>query len=438
MIRSAYRTLIIIGFLLSTSVANAGIQPIDKIVAVVNEGIITQSQLDEGLAEAKDQIMRSNQQLPQQQALTKQVLDKLILDEIMVQFAERTGIIVDDQTLDLMVADIATRNNMSLSELRVALKDEGIDFKDFRERIKRQNTITQLQQRDVLREVDVSQAELNQFLKSAQGQSLQGYEYHLSHILVTLPDAPSPEDLDKAQKKALEIMKSIKDGADFSHMAFANSSGTNALSGGDLGWREFPQVPTIFADELLTLEPGQIAGPIRSASGFHILKLQGKRVSQAQKSSIEKTKVRHILIKPNALLSDAEAQMRLDDLLREINSGTDFSVLAKTHSEDLGSSNQGGELGWVTPDQLVPEFAEMMNKTKVGEISQPFKSSFGWHILEVLDRKKESNRDELIKLNAENMIRSRKVEEKLESWTRQMRDEAYVEVHLDGYQHDAS
>lgn len=438
MLQKATKYIFSLSLVCFCAFAQAIVQPLDKIVAVVNEGIITQSQLDSGLSEARDVITRSNQQPPSDEALSKQVLDKLILDEIMIQFAERTGIIIDDQTLDAMVTEVAANNNMSLSELRVALKEEGLEFKEFRERIKRQNTINQLQQRDVLREVDVSKAELDQFLKSSQGQNLQGYEYNLNHILIALPDAPSPEDLAKAQTRAKEIMKEIKQGADFSHLAFANSTGSDALSGGSLGWRPFAQVPTIFADDVAMLEVGNMAGPIRSSSGFHIIKLTDKRVNENQETSVDKTKVRHILVKPNALLTDSEARMRLEDLKREIKQGTEFSVLAKTHSEDLGSGNSGGDLGWVTPDQLVPDFAQAMNETKIGEISEPFKSSFGWHILEVLDRKKENNREELIKLNAENMIRARKIEEKLESWMRQMRDEAYVEVHIDGYQSDKS
>ncbi len=438
MLRRAALFSLCLGTFFTSAPSLASIVPIDRIVAVVNEGIITESQLNSEFSEVKTHLSRSQGQLPSDQDLKKQVLDKLVLDEVQVQLGERTGIIIDDQTLDTMISDVAERNNLTLTQLRETLEKDNIDFKQFREMLKRQNIINQLQQRDVVREVNVSKAELDQFLNSAQGQSMQGYEYQLSHILVALPEAPTPEDIQKAQLEADAILTKLQAGADFNQTALSKSNSSSALSGGDLGWKALPELPTIFADDAARLKVGEIAGPIRSASGFHLVKLKDKRLSEKQESSIDKTLVRHILIKPNALLTDSEAQMRLENLKHEIASGTDFSVLAKTHSEDLASSNQGGSLSWVTAEQLVPEFTEVMESAKIGEVSAPFKSPFGWHILEVLERKTESNLEEIIKLNAQNMIRSRKVDEKLENWMRQMRDEAFVEIHLDGYKHDQS
>lgn len=428
MLHRITKVFLLIAVLVS-GVSFAKIEPLDRIVAVVNDGIVTQKQLDMGFNEVKQQLARSDKALPSDAALKKQVLDKLILDEIQVQYAERTGIIIDDQSLDSMISSIAKQNNMSITEFRRALDAEGLDYKLFRDQIKRQHVISQLHQRDVVSEVKVSNTEVKQFLNSAEGQSLQGFEYKLSHILVSLPDTPTPQDIQNAKARAQDIMQKVEQGADFSQTAFSESSGANALSGGELGWRALPAVPTIFVDEVATMNKSDIRGPIRSPSGFHIVKLLDKRM-MTQENTIDKTRVRHILIKPNALLSDLEAQMRLEDIVRDIENGKDFGVLAKTYSEDLASGSQGGDLGWVTQDQLVEEFSTTMNETPIGKISKPFRSTFGWHILEVLDRKKENNLDEIIKLNAENMIRNRKVEERLENYLRQMRDEAYVKVNL--------
>lgn len=415
-----------------SSLASAKIQQLDKIIAVVNDGIITESQLDKETQMVQAQLQQSQQPLPSEQALRKQVLDKLILDELQVQFAQRTGIYIDDPTLDLIISDIAENNQMTVNQLRLAVEKEGVDFKEFRDNIKRQRIISELRQRDVLNEIEVSPKEVERFLNSPQSQSIQDYQYRLKHILISLPEAPSPEQIQKAKDKATTLLEKLHD-QDFSQVAMEQSGSANALSGGDLGWRSTPELPTIFADDVLSMDIGETRGPIRSPSGFHLIQLSDKKMAENAQAEVKKTKVRHILIKPNALLSDAEAQFKLEELTREIEHGKDFSILAKTYSEDLASSAQGGDLGWVTEEQFVPEFTEMMNNTEAGEISPPFKTPFGWHVLQVLDRKTEDNAQELVKQHAFSMIRGRKAEEKLENWLRQMRDEAYVVVKLKGY-----
>lgn len=425
------KTLVLGLVLILNTQAFAKIQQLDQIIAVVNDGLITESQLDRELEGIKQQLSQSQQALPSDEALRKQVLDKLILDELQVQYAQRTGIYLDDPTLDLLIADIAEQNKLSVNELRLAIEAEGLDFKEFRNNIKRQKLISDLRQRDVLNSIEVSPKEVDRFLSGPEGQSIQNFQYRLKHILISLPEAPSPEQIQKAQSKAETLLKQVKDGEDFSQLAIEKSGSQNALSGGDLGWRAAGELPTLFSEEVLQMQVGDVRGPIRSPSGFHLVQLADKKADQDQKAELKKTKVRHILIKPNALLSDAEAQFKLEELSREIENGKDFAIVAKTFSEDIASSAEGGSLGWVTEDQLVPEFTQIMQQTKVGERSEPFKSPFGWHILEVLDRKTEDNAEALMKQNAFAMIRNRKAEEKLENWLRQMRDEAYVNVFIE-------
>ncbi len=406
----------------------AKIETLDKIVAVVNEGVITEQQLQEQTDMIKAQITQAQGRLPSDQELRAQILEKLITDEVQIQFAQRTGIYVDDTTLDMMVASVAEQNAMSVSELRTALEAEGINYRQYRDTLKRQQIINSLHQRDVMSQIEVSSQEVDKFLNSPAGASLQNFEYKISHILVSLPESPTVDQIESAKNKADSVLKEIKAGADFAQMAVARSSGQHALSGGDLGYRGLGQLPTIFVDEVIHMDVDEVSTPIRSPSGFHLVKLVDKKQSETSISTIEKTKVRHILIKTNALLSDAEAKFKLEDFVRGIEQGTDFSVLAKTHSDDLGSSNAGGELGWVSGNELVREFKQVMDETEIGQISKPFKSSFGWHILEVQDRKVENNSEAVLRENALNMIRNRKAEEKLETWLRQLRDEAYVKV----------
>ena len=411
----------------------AKVQQLDQIIAIVNDGLITESQLEREIEGIRQQLAQTSQPMPSDEALTKQVLDKLVLDELQVQYAQRTGIYLDDPTLDLLIADIAEQNKLSVNELRLAVEAEGLDFKEFRNNIKRQKLISELRQRDVLNSIEVSPKEVDRFLDGPQGQAIHNYKYRLKHILVSLPEAPSPEQIQSAQSKAQNLLKQVNEGQDFSQLAIETSGSQNALSGGDLGWRAAGELPTLFSDDVTKMQVGDVRGPIRSPSGFHLIQLADKKAEDGPKAEISKTNVRHILIKPNALLSDAEAKFKLEELSRDIEHGKDFSILAKTFSEDLASSAQGGSLGWVTEEQLVPEFTQVMKDTQIGQVSEPFQSPFGWHILEVVDRKTEDNAEALLKQNAFSMIRNRKAEEKMENWLRQLRDEAYVNVLVEDY-----
>lgn len=408
----------------------ASLTSLDKVVAIVNDGAITQSQLETATKIVTQEMMQANVPLPDNADLQRQVLEKLILEEIQIQYAYRTGLVFDDARLDELMSNIAQQNQMTLDNFRQAITEQGIDYKQFREQVKRNFIISQLQQRDVMQDVRVTPQELNYFLNTSEGQSHLGLEYNLNHILIELPESPSPEDVQQAKQHAMDVVKQLREGANFKNIALKEGRGQHALSGGDLGWRKIPEMPTLFVNVVPGLELNEISDPIRSPSGFHIIQLSDKRSAESNRQYIEQSLVRHVLIKTNAMLSDDGARTKLEYLRKEIESGEDFSEIAKTYSEDLASAKQGGSIGWVTGDALVPEFKSEIDKLSPNQISQPFKSPFGWHIAQVLDRKTEENTEVQQRLRAEEMIRARKIEEKLESWQRQLRDESYVQIRL--------
>ncbi len=365
--------------------------------------------------------------LPDDKDIKKQVLEHLITTQAQMQMAKRTGIQIDDNMLDNAIEKIAKDNQMTVTGMREALAMQGMEFSTYRDNIRQQIMISQLQQRDILPDMQVSEQEVNQFLQSPNGLGGLATEFHLGHILVPLSDSPSPEELDKAQEKVKAILTKLRNGADFAQVAMADSSGEHALNGGDLGWRKLPELPTIFEKVVTSLKVNEIPDAIRSSSGFHIIKLIDKR-SAAATTAVGKTLVRHILIKTNAVTSDKEAKAKLTDLRNKIKEGEDFEQLAKTHSSDLASANKGGSLGWVSSDVLVPEFSSVMEKLDTNEISEPFKTSFGWHIMQVLERKTLSSDEIAMRQKAKDMLTQRKMEEKLQAWSRQVRDEAYVKI----------
>lgn len=402
-------------------------QPIDGIVAVVNDTIITKSELDDQVKLIKLQIASTGNPLPDEKDIKKQVLDHLITTAAQLQMAKKTGIQVDDNMLDNAIEKIAKDNQMTVTNMRETLTMQGMEFNTYRNNIRQQIMISQMQQRDILPDIHVSEQEVNQFLQSPNGLGGLSTEYHLGHILVPLSDSPSPEELDKAQEKVKAILSKLRNGSDFAQVAIADSTGEHALNGGDLGWRKLPELPTLFEKVVISLKPNEIPDPIRSSSGFHIIKLLDKR-SVGATQAIGKTLVRHILIKTNAVTSDNEAKTKLTELRNKIEQGEDFAQLAKTHSSDLASANNGGSLGWVSSDVLVPEFSAVMEKLNTNELSEPFKTSFGWHIMQVMERKTLSNDEVALRQRAKDMLSQRKLEEKLQAWARQLRDEAYVKI----------
>lgn len=414
-----------------TFAAFAGPMPLDGVAAIVNDAIITKSELAQETKIAAQQIRQNSNTPPDPVALEKQVLEHLIMEEVQLQMAKRTGIQVDDPTLDNTIENIANQNGMSLSQLREALDQEGMDYRHYRNKIRHQMMVGQLHQRDIANDIHVSEQEVSQFLKSPQGMGSMTTEYRLGHILVALSEAPTPEETDAAQAKAQQIVAQLRQGEDFATLALAQSQGEQALNGGDLGWRKLPELPTIFEKIIPSLSVNDVPPPIRSSSGFHIIKLLDKRSVAQQAISVEKTLARHILIKTNAVTSDHDAKQRLTELRKKILQGEDFAQLAKTHSADLGSASNGGSLGWVSKEVLVPEFAQKMDNLGLQEISEPFQTSFGWHIVQVLEREKQTNDETNLRQKAKEMLHQRKIQEKLQAWARQLRDEAYVKTYYE-------
>jgi len=422
--RKILSSLLLWGILAPLS-ALAKPQPLDNIAAIVNDAVITQSMLNKQIDDVRKK-METGAVNPR--ALEKQVLEQLILKEVQLGFAKKTGIHVDEIALDNAIENIAKQHNISLTQLRQAILAEGMDFNDYRQNIREQMIIAQLQQRDVLSGLQISEQEITHFLHSPAGLGEMTTEYRVGHILLALSDAPTPEEITAVTQKAKEIVAKLEQGQDFATLALAESSGQQALEGGDLGWRKLAQLPTIFVQPVAASKVNGVLEPIRSNSGIHIVKLLDKRTAAQAQTLTNTALVRHILIKTNATTSDKDAEQRLHAIREKIQKGEDFAQLAKTHSADLGSANNGGSVGWVTPDVLVPEFSAQVNKLGLQEISAPFKTSFGWHIVQVTDKQTQTNDEASLRQKAKKMLQQRKAEEKLQAWTRQLRDESYVKT----------
>ena len=414
-------------FTLQASHANTP-KPINHIVAVVNDRVITQTELDARLTIVQQQIAARGTTPPSKSVLKAQVLERLITDNLQIQLAEATGIRVDDEQLNRAVAGIADSNNLSLNQFRQAIEKDGFSFSMFREDIRAELIMRRLHERQVVQRVHISGTEIDQFLQDEAEETDANKDYHLAHILIALPEAPTPEQIAKERETVTNIVEQLKQGADFAQLAISHSDGQQALEGGDLGWRKSNELPTLFAKVVPRLNEGETSDVIRGPNGFHLVKLLETRGGDLHIA--EQTLARHILIKTNTLIDDNEAISRLGALQQRIRAGEEFTALAKEHSDDVGSANNGGDLGWVNPGTMVPAFEQEMNKLKPGEMSQPFKSRFGWHIVEVLDRRKQDVTDEVKRRQAHEILHQRKVEEDTESWLLRLRDEAYVEVRL--------
>ncbi|MDH5409433.1 MAG: peptidylprolyl isomerase [Gammaproteobacteria bacterium] len=402
---------------------------LDQIIAVVNTDIITKTELDRRAFIIRQQFKQKKSSMPPDSVLKKQVLERLILEKIQMQRAERRGIRIGDEDINRVIQNIAKENKLSLQEFRKVLAKDGVPFAEFRDNMKNQMASDRLRKVEVERQVTVTPQEVNNFLSQSAKSGKGKLEYHLRHILIAIPEAATPEQIQLSQKKAEQILTSIKKGADFAQTAIAKSNGQNALQGGDLGWLKTGQLPTVFADIVLQMKPGETSQPIRSSSGYHIIQLEGTR-SKNKKHKVKQTLARHILIRTNQLTSDDDAKQKLNKLRKQILAGADFGKLAKSHSDDKGSAIEGGSLGWVNPGMMVKKFDKVMNETKEGVISQPFRTQFGWHILQVMSRRSHDNSQEQERIQAHQQIHQRKVNEATENWFRRIRDEAYVEYRL--------
>ena len=404
---------------------------LDRIVAVVNDDIIASSELEAHLNRAREQLRQSGTAPPPPDALRRRVLERLILIRLQLQLARDSGIRIDDQRLNRTLLRLAEQNELTLREFRDALERDGYDFAKFREEIRDEIMISEVRKRRVENQINISQRDIddNLAMMESRGTEAERHRYRIGHILIAVPDGASSEEIDEARARAEDVLGEIRAGADFANMAVTHSDGQHALEGGDLGWRQASALPTIFADAVLQLEVGGVSEPIHSASGFHLVKLVDKRGSERQ--MVRQTRARHILIALDELTDDTEARRQLSELRERIQNGQDFGELARTHSDDSGSASRGGELGWIDPGNTVPVFERMMDSLRSGGISEPFKSQYGWHVVQVLERRERDGTETSQRAEARRRLLARKIEENTEAWVRRVRDEAYVEYRLD-------
>jgi len=416
----------ILGSCLFTANLHAQSVPLDKIIAVVDDDIVMQSELTRRIRTIASRLRAQGTPLPSQEVMHTRVLDQLILENIQLQLAERAGIRIGDTQLNATIDNITKSNNMTLAQFEAQLKAEGETYASAREQIRTEMTISRVQKQEVDRRVRVTDLEIENFLASKEGRTQSGTEYYLGHILVSVPESASLEEIEAGEKKGNDILIALKAGEDFKKMAVEKSDGRQALNGGVIGWRKESELPSIAADIIPTLPVGKPSKLVRTSSGFHIVTVLEKRGGKQQ--LIDQAHVRHILISPSEIRTDQEAKIIIDKLYERISSGDDFAELAKSNSDDPVSAIDGGSLDWVSPGQMVPEFDSMMNEVALGKVSKPFRSQFGWHILEVTERRKQ-DMGALIQTNqAKQVIHKYKYEQELSNWLLEIKSEAFIEI----------
>lgn len=401
---------------------------LDGIAAVVNDGVVLLSELDEQTRLIVQRLREENTELPPQEVLIPQILERLVITELQLQRAGMAGITVPDSMLNRALADVARRNGTTLSQLPQLLAVDGIDYNAYRKEMRQQLIVEQLRQREVISRINVTPRELEEHLEREESASYRFMRYKVSHILVSIPAASTPEEIGKAEAEAQDIYNRIQDGEDFAQLAIAYSDAQNALEGGSMGWRDGDSLPTLFAGIVPDLQAGQTAPPVRSASGFHLIRLED--VEGNERIMENQVRARHILLKPNEIMDDAVTRQRLSEIRTDIINGDDFGAIAKAVSEDPGSAVEGGALGWSGPGTFVPEFEQVLDSLGPNEISEPFRSPFGWHIIELLERRVHDATEDVRQQRAIMAIRESKLAEETELWIRQMRDEAFVEYRL--------
>jgi peptidyl-prolyl cis-trans isomerase SurA len=401
---------------------------LDRVVAIVNDGVVLNSDLDSQIEQVSERLRQQKLELPPQNVLRQQVLERLVVQELELQHASRAGVKVTDEMLNSALTDVAKRNNLSLSQLPDALKQQGVDYTAYREDVRKEITLTVLRQRDVLQHISVTPREIDQFLDKQARTPSEHNEYNVSHILIAVGQEASPAQLDAAAKRAQEVYERAKGGEDFAKLAVGYSNSQTALEGGALGWRKGSELPTFLSDLIVKLKPGEVSEPLRTPSGFHIVRLNEMRGGSSETSVEDQVHVRHILMKTNELADDATVRGKLSAVRERIlKGGEDFGAIATAISQDPGSAAEGGDLGWAGPGTYAPEFEQAIAPLKEDEISEPFKTQFGWHIAQVLGRRRHDNTDEVKRRQAMEAIRASKADEETELWLRRMRDEAYVD-----------
>ncbi|MDD2055675.1 peptidylprolyl isomerase SurA [Pseudomonas putida] len=419
---------LMLGAMLLGSAVHAAVQPLDQVVAIVDNDVIMRSQLDQRVHEVQQTIAKRGAGAPPADVLNQQVLERLIVENLQLQIGERSGIRITDEELNQAIATIAQRNGMSVEQFRAALAHDGLSYEDARDQVRREMIISRVRQRRVAERVQVTEQEVKNFLASDLGKMQLSEEFHLANILIPTPESANSEAIQAAARQAGEVYQQLKQGADFGQLAIARSASETALEGGDMGWRKAAQLPPPFDRLLSSMSVGDVTEPMRTPGGFIILKILEKR--GGENVVRDEVHVRHILIKPSEIRSEAETRKLAQKIYERIESGEDFADLAKSFSEDPGSALNGGDLNWVDPNALVPEFREVMAKTPQGKLSKPFQTQYGWHVLEVLGRRATDSTSQAREQQAMTVLRNRKYDEELQTWLRQIRDEAYVEIKL--------
>ena len=418
---------ILLGFLISTNTYTK-IELIDRVVAVVDSGVIMESQLNSRVEEILIRLKNDKAELPPLNLLEEQVLDRLIIEEIQLQLADRAGIKISDSELNQTLSRVSSQNNLSLEEFRLKLEAEGTSYKSFRDTIKKELIIQRVQRGKVGAKIDISEQELENFINSEEGRTQLAEQYNVQHILLSVKSGLSEIEIEAIEDEAVSLLERLENGESFEKLAASYSAGQKALEGGFLGWRTSAELPSLFAEVVSGLTVGEVAQPVRSGAGFHILKLTEKRGNTVK--FLDQTLARHILVQPSEIRTENQAEILINDIFKRLKEGEDFKQLARQFSEDPGSKMDGGELGWSNPGDYDPAFEMTLNATEIGQLSEPVKSSFGWHIIEVMDRRNEDVSQEEQKNRAYQIIFKRKFDQELQSTLIELRAEAYVDIKL--------
>mgnify|MGYP001079094686 FL=1 len=411
----------------TVTVAQAQETVLDRIVALVDDEVVLASELAAEIDSVSRELTQRNVRMPPRDELRRQVLERLIMQTLQFNVAERRGIRVDSATLDAAVRRVAERNGITLPELRDALESEGLTMARFRDQMRREITLSRLREQEMNRRIDVTDQEIEQFIERNRDQTRS---YHLAQILIAIPEAASAQAIDSARQRAQQVQSRLASGESFARVAAAASDARNALEGGDIGWRTRAQLPSAAAQAITALEPGETTDILRTPAGFQLFYLN--EIRDIDERIIQQAKLRHILIETNQVVSDEDARLRLEALRNRISQGISFAELARSNSDDPTTASQGGDLGWINPANLPPNFRERVEALDVGELSQPFRARSGWHLVELLERRERDAGEQIAREEAAEAIRQRKSEEETELWLRELREEAYVEIRLAG------
>lgn len=403
---------------------------LDRVAAIVNDGVVLNTELEEQMAAVTERLREQKLELPPESVLRQQVLERLVVQELQMQRAQRAGLKVPDEALNDALAQVAQRNQIPLSQLPEALQSQGIDYASYRDSMRKELLRSLLLQRDVYQHIAVTPREVDQYLERQKNAPAEAAEYNISHILIAVPQAASPEQIEQADKRAREVYDRARKGEDFAQLAVAYSNSQKALEGGSLGWLKGSQVPTFLTEVVAKLQPGQVSELLRTPTGFHLVKLNEVRNANAQQQIVDQVHTRHILMKTNEISDDATVRQKLEAIRERIVKGEDFAGLASTVSEDPGSASQGGDLGWTGSGSFVPEFEQTVSMLKENEISEPFRTQFGWHIVQLLGKRQFDTSDATKRRQVAEAIRNSRADEETELWLRRLRDEAYVEYKL--------